>query len=156
MEIQNSESRRKYVQCWIKKKFSFPIAIGKRNSMCCIPHPVHLFCGRSLTLYMIRFFLYPRNFDIINCTKLTGLFIFLVLPLPPEKIYITALFTLQPKHQWFNYTHPWYVKISTLPKHDLWTLAFMENFRNIEQLVEFFSKVNISRKIIITVIIFSR
>ena len=70
-----------------------------------------------------------------------------VLSLPPEKIYATALFICYNR----NIDH------STLPKHDLWTLTFSENFSNIEKIVWiFFSKINISRNIIITVIIFSR
>ena len=40
---------------------------------------------RPLCLYMMHFSLYPRNLDIIECTKLTAFFFILV---PPEKFCI--------------------------------------------------------------------
>ena len=44
------------------------------------PSPVRTLYGKPLILYIMHFFRYPRNEDILKYAKVTALFIFLALP----------------------------------------------------------------------------
>ena len=48
------------------------------------PPPVYVLYGRPLALYIMCFFLFPRNLDIMKYTKLTLFFNFVVPPLEKD------------------------------------------------------------------------
>ena len=71
MEIQNSEGRMNCVQCWEEKK-NFPPQLESEMLSIYNPFPCTYLNKKPLTLYIMYFFLSPRNLDIMKYTKLTA------------------------------------------------------------------------------------
>ena len=123
MEIKVSEGRTKCVQCWEEYMFSFPnVFISNWKEIVNVHthyyyfvslHPIHTLNRTILTvcttLYMI-FSLYPKNFDITKCIKVTTFFILLVIPHHQKKTRI--------------YRTEWHQDINALRKgFDIWSIS---------------------------------
>ena len=109
-EIQVSQGRMKYVQCWEEHTFSFPIVIiSNRKEIVSVDGDYYYFTALLPIRTLIErfwpctwciFFLYPKNLDIIKYIKLTAIFILLVTPQKKTRSYGTVFAQEHVEKKW--------------------------------------------------------